>query len=90
MERKLEHKHVRVSPATHGRLLSEAALRGRKVWSLADELLSRALDELGREPYPPLPDRRRWERRAASADAADLPAPIVPQMDRSANHGSGR
>ena len=90
MESKFEHKHVRVSPATHGRLLSEAALRGRKVWSLADELLSRALDELSREPYPQLPDRQRWEPRAEPVGARDLHPPIVPQMERFVVNGSGR
>jgi len=40
------HKHLRVSPATHRRLMIEAAIRGRTAFDLAEELLSRALQEL--------------------------------------------
>lgn len=41
-----EHKHVRVSPATHRRLRVEAAMRGRTASDLADELLAKGLREL--------------------------------------------
>lgn len=46
MEKARQIKVVEVSPATHRRLLIEAATRGMKAWRLADELLARALAEL--------------------------------------------
>ena len=100
-ERMKGHKHVLVSPATHRRLLHEAARRGRKVYSLADELLSKALDGLRAQPYPPLPEPRIWGGRGRRKGDLDQPlgavtneqdphTPIVPQTEQFVMEPTGR
>ncbi len=91
--RSADCKHVLIDPATHLRLTLQASLRGRKVHQLADELMSKALDDLEGEPLR-VPGQlylcagREYKHRLAELQAA-LPS-IVPQKGQVVIENSGR
>lgn len=46
MEETLRYKHVALSPVTHRNLQIAAAIHGRKLYELADELITKGLRDL--------------------------------------------